>query len=390
MLRTGILIAALSCAAAVYAEPSDINDKLLSVKGTLDSINEELSSAHADVSSIKNTINASAKAHEKMNRQMLDEIKALRRQNQALIDMNQALINAAASGPNSSKSSEVIMNASRNYDVETPDGKMLFGGEEYVYVKEAEATFAARVDTGATVSSITATNISRYESDGVKMVRFTIEANGRKIEAEAPFIRVTRVRQSSAEGFSYRVVVGLNIKIGSYSVYSEFNLMDRTSMDFPMLLGRTLLTDIAAVDVSRNYIQKRADPDGLVLINNDLYNLLKRNGKDPNSEYDERMAKSAAGQIAVPDDDHATLGTNSGTALPEVSQQMLKEEYTKRMVDAGVSLPADLKKEQDEMKKAQEQTKAPSKENTDSQANKQRKDQIKDQAKDQATPKEGK
>lgn len=379
MLRTGIFIAALSLAAAVYAEPSDINDKLLSVKGTLESINGELSSAHADVSSIKNTIDATTKAHERMNRQMLDELKALRRQNQALIDMNQALINAAASGPNSSKSSQVIMNASRNYDVETPDGKMLFGGEEYVYVKEAEATFAARVDTGATVSSITATNISRYESDGVKMVRFTIEANDRKIEAEAPFIRVTRVRQSSSDGFSYRVVVGLNIKIGNYSVYSEFNLMDRTSMDFPMLLGRSLLTDIAAVDVSRNYIQKRADPDGLVLINSDLYNLLKRNGKDPNSEYDERMAKSAAGQIAVPDDDHATLGTNSKKALPEVSQQVLKEEYTKRMTDAGVSLPSDLKKEQEELKKAQSESNASKMQNAED-----------DKSKDTSSDKEGK
>ncbi len=347
MLREGIFIAALAAATASFADEQDLGDKLLQVKGTMDSINGELNSQHADLSQIKSDLNASSRRSERLDKQILEELKALRRQNQALIDTNQALIAAAATSSathGDKKSSSVLMaTPSRNYDFETPDGKMIFGGEEYVYVKEADATLAARVDTGATVSSITATNISRYESDGVKMVRFTIEANGRRIDAEAPFIRVTRVRQSSSNGFSYRVVVGLNVKIGDYSVYSEFNLMDRTAMDFPMLLGRSLITDIASVDVSRNYVQKRADPDGLLLINKDLFNLLQRNGKDPNAEYDARKALEAGGQTAMPADDYGdNLGTNSKKALPEVSQQMLKDEYTKRLTDAGVSLPADL------------------------------------------------
>lgn len=348
MLRAGIFLTAITFASACLAEGAAINDRLLEVKGTMDSINGELTSQHADLSKIKSDLNNLSHESSRYNRQLLDEIKALRRQNQALIDTNQALINASTASKDNPKSSTVLLNASRNYDLETPDGKMLFGGEEYVYVKEANATFAARVDTGATVSSMTATNISRFESDGVKMVRFTIEANGRKIEAEAPFLRITRVRQSSAAGFSYRVVVGLNVKIGDYSVYSEFNLMDRTAMDFPMLLGRSLITDIAAVDVSRSYIQKRADPDGLLFINNDLFNLLKKNGKDPNAEYDARMAREAAGGIAMPDTDQgARLGNDSDFALPEVSQQSLKEEYIKRLDDAGVSLPPDLKHERD-------------------------------------------
>lgn len=348
MLRAGIFITAITCASLCMAEDASFNSRLLEVRGTMESINGELNSQHADLSKIKSDLNALSRENTRYNRQLLDEIKALRRQNQALIDTNQALINAQVSVDHNAKNTTVMMNASRNYDVETPDGKMLFGGEEYVYVKEANATFAARVDTGATVSSITATNITRFESDGIKMVRFTIEANGRKIEAQAPFLRVTRVRQSSSSGFSYRVVVGLNVKIGDYSVYSEFNLMDRTSMDFPMLLGRSLITDIAAVDVSRNYIQKRADPDGLLLINHDLFTLLQKNGKDPNAEYDARQAKEASGGIAMPDLEHgARLGTDSNNALPEVSQQNLKDEYVKRLTDSGVSLPNDLKAEQD-------------------------------------------
>ncbi len=345
--RTTIAAVILFAAASAQSATTDVGDKLLSVKGTMDSINEELRAQHADISRLTSDVAASNRENAAMNRQLLNEIKALRRQNQALWDTNQALIKAdSGDNPNGvSQSAKEILKAvgePRNYDIETPDGKMLFGSEEYVYVQEADATLAARVDTGATVSSIAATNISRFESDGVKKVRFTIEFNDRSIDVEAPFIRVTRVRQSSSSEFSYRLVVGLNIKIADYSVYTEFNLMDRSHMDFPMLLGRSLLTDIASVDVSRNYIQKRADPDGLLIINRDLYTLLKKNGENVNKEYDERMSMAQGGQVAHPDDSYGSnLGTDSTKALPEVTQKTLKDEYMQRLKDAGVSLPPD-------------------------------------------------
>ena len=345
--RTTIAAVILLAAASAQSATTDVGDKLLSVKGTMDSINEELRAQHADISRLTSDVAASNRENAAMNRQLLNEIKALRRQNQALWDTNQALIKAdSGDNPNGvSQSAKEILKAvgePRNYDIETPDGKMLFGSEEYVYVQEADATLAARVDTGATVSSIAATNISRFESDGVKKVRFTIEFNDRSIDVEAPFIRVTRVRQSSSSEFSYRLVVGLNIKIADYSVYTEFNLMDRSHMDFPMLLGRSLLTDIASVDVSRNYIQKRADPDGLLIINRDLYTLLKKNGENVNKEYDERMSMAQGGQVAHPDDSYGSnLGTDSTKALPEVTQKTLKDEYMQRLKDAGVSFPPD-------------------------------------------------
>lgn len=345
--RTTIAAVILFAAASAQSATTDVGDKLLSVKGTMDSINEELRAQHADISRLTSDVAASNRENAAMNRQLLNEIKALRRQNQALWDTNQALIKAdSGDNPNGvSQSAKEILKAvgePRNYDIETPDGKMLFGSEEYVYVQEADATLAARVDTGATVSSIAATNISRFESDGVKKVRFTIEFNDRSIDVEAPFIRVTRVRQSSSSEFSYRLVVGLNIKIADYSVYTEFNLMDRSHMDFPMLLGRSLLTDIASVDVSRNYIQKRADPDGLLIINRDLYTLLKKNGENVNKEYDEHMSMAQGGQVAHPDDSYGSnLGTDSTKALPEVTQKTLKDEYMQRLKDAGVSLPPD-------------------------------------------------
>lgn len=342
MIRATILLAAAAATLSLSAAAEDVGDKLLQVKGTMDSINGELSSQRAEISRLKSDLQALSGENRKQNRQVLDELKALRRQNQSVLDTSSAIIKAGTGDQPASKELLKAAAEPRNYDLETPDGKMIFGGEEYVYVQQANATLAARVDTGASVSSITATNISRFESNGVKMVRFTIEANGRAIDCEAPFLRTTRVRQSSSDDFSYRLVVGLNIKIGSYSAYTEFNLQDRTRMDFPMLLGRSLLTDIAAVDVSRNYVQQRADPDGLVLINRDLFVLLQRNGVDPNKEYDERQKLLEGGQIATPDSDYGTnLGTSAPEALPEVTQRALRDEYMQRFTDAGLPLPED-------------------------------------------------
>lgn len=164
----------------------------------------------------------------------------------------------------------------RNYDLQTPDGKMILGGEEYVYVKEANATIAARIDTGASQSSISASNVTEFERNGKKWLRFDVIHNDRTIEVEAPFVKQTKLRQSSIEGYSYRPIVRLNVKIGDYSTAAEFNLIDRTQMQYALLIGRTLLTDIAVVDVSRKDVQPRADKNGLLIICTDDYNENKR------------------------------------------------------------------------------------------------------------------
>lgn len=57
----------------------------------------------------------------------------------------------------------------------TPDGMLILGSEEWVYVPEIDQTFKARVDTGATTSSISATDIVPFERDGKDWVKFKID-----------------------------------------------------------------------------------------------------------------------------------------------------------------------------------------------------------------------
>ncbi len=298
---------------------NEINDRITSLRGVTQSINDELTSQRASIGQLKSEVNANNSENIKLRRQLLNELKSLQRQNQAIVD-------TLVSGPTLKKTAEdgTVMEVKplRNYDLQTPDGKLILGGDEYVYVKEANATFQARIDTGAAVSSITAQNIREFERQGKKWLRFDVITNDRTVTVEAPFVRMTQVRQTQSEKLVDRPIVRLNVKIADYSAATEFNLIDRHRMQYPLLVGRTLLTDIFVVDVSRSYVQKRADNDGLLFLERESYKAAKKEGINPNAKYDEREREDKAGQLATPASSDINMGTDSERNLPAVSAKI--------------------------------------------------------------------
>ena len=318
-ILTALSISLCLCSAAFAADSNDAiktSDKIIALEGTMQSINEELSAQRAQLGSLKADLRSITEDGAAFERNVLNELKALRRQNQSLVD---SLFTGQGGDGSSGKVSTVT--PLRNYDMQTPDGKMFFGQTEFIYIKEANATFEARIDSGAAVSSISAVNITEFERSGKKWYRFHMQANDRDLEIEAPFVRYSDIRQSSKTELTRRPVVSMNLKIGDFSTASEFTLADRTHMQFPLLIGRTMLQDVAVVDVARSNIQNRADPDGLVILNRDEYNKLKEQGINPNATFDERQ-KNAAGQIAYPSNDYgANLGTDPNRALPQAIER---------------------------------------------------------------------
>lgn len=319
------LLSQLSMAAdqTVSSDISDLNDRITSLKGVSQSINDELSSQRAEIGQLKAEVKSANYENEKLRRQLLNEIKSVQRQNQAIID---TFVSGQALKKQTEDGSIMEIKPLRNYDLQTPDGKMILGGEEYLYVKEANATFQSRVDTGAAISSISAKNITEFERQGKKWLRFDVETNDRSITVEAPFVRMTQVRQTQNAELVDRPIIKLNVKLADYSVQTEFNLIDRSRMQYPLLIGRSLLTDICVVDVSRSYVQKRADDDGLIFLTRDNYNDAKKKGINPNAQYDERERSNKAGQIAVPVNTNINTGSNSERNLPSVSAQIDKKQ----------------------------------------------------------------
>ncbi|KII75935.1 RimK/LysX family protein [Vibrio renipiscarius] len=140
----------------------------------------------------------------------------------------------------------------------TSDGRLILGEKEWVYLPGLEQSFKARIDTGATTSSISAIDIVPFERDGNDWVKFKIEHDGVKSkEIALPVERWVKIRQSSADGTQRRAVVQAWIEIGDMKEKTEFTLADRTHLTFPVLLGRSFFKDVALVDVSKQYIQDK-------------------------------------------------------------------------------------------------------------------------------------
>ncbi len=306
---------AIQAAKSAQESSQNNSERLIEMKGQIQSINEELSGQRANLGRLQAELVGQREDSDAFRRSLLKELKALRRQNQSLVDSlyDQHLILT----PDEATEIKPL----RNYDLQTPDGKMYLGEDEYIYIKEADATFDARIDTGAAVSSISAKNITEFERNGKRWYRFTIEANDQSFEVEAPYVRTSQIRQSSKNTLTERIVVSLNLKIGSFSTKSEFTLTDRTHMQYPLLIGRTLIQDIAVVDVARDHIQGR-NKDTFLILNKNDYEAAMKAGQDPNAEFKQKLA-SSAGQIAHPSRSYgANLGTNSENALPVVRTKL--------------------------------------------------------------------
>lgn len=144
----------------------------------------------------------------------------------------------------------------------TLSNKLILGQTEWLWIEAINRVFLARVDTGATTSSLTAQDIVTLERDGQKWARFTIvpeEGSDDGYEVEAPIARIANIRQSSTNETDKRPVVRLTIRIGNMTDTAEFTLTDRSHMTYPILLGREFLKDIAVVDVAQKHVQPKPE-----------------------------------------------------------------------------------------------------------------------------------
>ncbi len=133
--------------------------------------------------------------------------------------------------------------------------KKVIGEVEEVVLRPDNLTFPARIDTGATTTSLHATDVQRFERDGERWVRYTIydPKTGEAIPKEGKQVRRIRIKNAE-QGFDRRRVVMMTLSIGDITRQIEVSLIDRSQLDYPLLIGRNFLIDLLLVDVSQRYI----------------------------------------------------------------------------------------------------------------------------------------
>lgn len=140
-------------------------------------------------------------------------------------------------------------------------GKEIIGALEWLYMDPPGLHFRARVDSGAETSSLSASEVVEYERDGDDWVRFNFQDDDSNevVHFELPIKRTVLIRQVSSAELERRFVVEIDIRLGDQLQRTEFTLADRSSMTYPVLIGRAFLMDLYVVDVSRSYTHKRYD-----------------------------------------------------------------------------------------------------------------------------------
>ena len=147
-------------------------------------------------------------------------------------------------------------------------GKVVLGSKEWVWLDAAAQNFRARVDSGATTSSMHAPDPVFFERNGSEWVRFSLPGAGPEATTddatprmiEAPVVRWVRIIQASSDVAERRPVIEAWIQVGGLREKAEFTLADRANMTFPILLGREFFKDVALIDVGKSYIHPKPQP----------------------------------------------------------------------------------------------------------------------------------
>lgn len=145
----------------------------------------------------------------------------------------------------------------------------LYGRYEYIKLPEVGGqTFKAKMDTGALTASLSAKDIETFTRDGEDWVRFRVatkDADGKVYEHK--LARISKIKnradeEEDSEGaeISKRPVVDLELCLGDVKRTVEVNLTDRSSFNYPLLIGAKALREFkAAVNPARRFTADKPD-----------------------------------------------------------------------------------------------------------------------------------
>lgn len=146
---------------------------------------------------------------------------------------------------------------------EDDTSKMVVGGLEKIWLSAVEMPINARIDTGVQTSSLHVRNIETFERDSKPWVRFEIidPRTEEPLQVERKVRRTIGIVQNGDSESTRRPVVRMGIVIGDVSEKAEFALAERTHKDYQALIGRSILSDVMVVDVSRENVAPYILPD---------------------------------------------------------------------------------------------------------------------------------
>jgi hypothetical protein len=152
---------------------------------------------------------------------------------------------------------QTIENQSAGGDQNQEEPKMVLGRAEWVWLESNQYYVKAYTDSSVEYSLILAEELVVFERDGNKWVRATIDIGDETSKIEAPVLQNSRFTTYSHKTSRRGPVISLMLRLGNFEGDINFIVVERKKTAYPLTLGRNFLTDIAVVDVSKKFVQKR-------------------------------------------------------------------------------------------------------------------------------------
>jgi hypothetical protein len=134
--------------------------------------------------------------------------------------------------------------------------KRVVGRLEIVRIYPGNLRLRARLDTGAKNSSLDAQNLTEFELDGERWIRFNVTNHkGKSVTLERKILRVAKIKRKHGKSRE-RLVIKLGICLGGIFREVEVNLVDRSGFNYPMLIGRSFMENHLVVDPSVAFVTK--------------------------------------------------------------------------------------------------------------------------------------
>jgi hypothetical protein len=146
----------------------------------------------------------------------------------------------------------------------------LYGRYEYIALPEIGGeVLKAKMDTGALTASLSAKDIEMFTRDGDEWVRFRLATKDASNKVyEHKIARISKIKTRSEEDAdedevtapTKRPVVDLELCLGNVKRTVEVNLTDRSSFNYPLLIGAKALREFgAAVNPARRFTADKPD-----------------------------------------------------------------------------------------------------------------------------------
>jgi hypothetical protein len=239
-----LLTASFALGGCMQAELDSTQSKLTIMSERMDALSAQLTESQAALETMQTS--------DEVSRQVLEaRIAALDAQLQSLPSKLELTCPDAPEQAQCEEVSRVVVSAD----------KMLVGELEYVYVDPPGINVVARIDTGATSSSLHAENLVPFERDGEDWIRFDMMVSeSDSVSIERQVLRHVRVVQQADPSGSRRPVVAMRVRLGEIQDTFEFTLANRSHLENELILGRNFLADVTLVDVGQQFIQPRYSP----------------------------------------------------------------------------------------------------------------------------------